>query len=170
MKQITVSAAVILRTNPQTHKKEILATQRGYGDFKGGWEFPGGKIESGETPEECIVREIREELATVVKAEKILGVVEYDYPAFHLTMHCILCSVVSGDLKLLEHEDAKWVTLETLYSLNWLPADRLILDRLLSILLSFIIFWECFKSFVLLKFCCHFFYFFFQLFFYAVGA
>lgn len=134
MKQITVSAAVILRTNPQTHKKEILATQRGYGDFKGGWEFPGGKIESGETPKECIVREIREELATVVKAEKIIGVVEYDYPAFHLTMHCILCSVVSGDLKLLEHEDAKWVTLETLYSLNWLPADRLILDRLLSIL------------------------------------
>ena len=134
MKQITVSAAVILRTNPQTHKKEILATQRGYGDFKGGWEFPGGKIESGETPEECIVREIREELAVEVKAEKIIGVVEYDYPAFHLTMHCILCSVVSGDLKLLEHEDAKWVTLETLYSLNWLPADRLILDRLLSIL------------------------------------
>ena len=134
MKQITVSAAVILRTNPQTHKHEILATQRGYGDFKGGWEFPGGKIESGETPKECIVREIREELATVVKAEKIIGVVEYDYPAFHLTMHCILCSVVSGDFTLLEHEDAKWVTLETLYSLDWLPADRLILDRLLSIL------------------------------------
>lgn len=134
MKKITVSAAVILRTNPQTHKHEILATQRGYGDFKGGWELPGGKIESGETPKECIVREIREELAVEVKAEKIIGVVEYDYPAFHLTMHCILCSVVSGDLKLLEHEDAKWVTLETLYSLNWLPADRLILDRLLSIL------------------------------------
>lgn len=134
MKKITVSAAVILRTNPQTHKHEILATQRGYGDFKGGWELPGGKIESGETPKVCIVREIREELAVEVKAEKIIGVVEYDYPAFHLTMHCILCSVVSGDLKLLEHEDAKWVTLETLYSLNWLPADRLILDRLLSIL------------------------------------
>ena len=134
MKKITVSAAVILHTNPQTHKKEILATQRGYGDFKGGWEFPGGKIESGETPEECIVREIREELAVEVKAEKIIGVVEYDYPAFHLTMHCLLCSVVSGDLKLLEHEDAKWVTLENLYSLDWLPADRLILDRLLSIL------------------------------------
>ena len=134
MKKITVSAAVILRTNPQIHKHEILATQRGYGDFKGGWEFPGGKIESGETPKECIVREIREELAVEVKAENIIGVVEYDYPAFHLTMHCLLCSVVSGDLKLLEHEDAKWVTLENLYSLDWLPADRLILDRLLSIL------------------------------------
>lgn len=134
MKHIPVSAAIIVRTNPQTQKKELFATQRGYGDFKGGWEFPGGKIEEGETPEECIVREIREELAVEVKAEKIIGVVEYDYPGFHLTMHCILCSVVSGDLKLLEHEDAKWVTLENLYSLDWLPADRLILDRLLSIL------------------------------------
>ena len=134
MKQISVSAAVILRTNPQTLKHEILATQRGYGDFKGGWEFPGGKLEPAETPEECIVREIQEELATEVKAEKTLAVVEYDYPSFHLTMHCILCSVVSGSLKLLEHEDAKWVTGENLYSLDWLPADRLILDRLLSIL------------------------------------
>ena len=134
MKQITVSAAIIVRKNPETLKKEILATQRGYGDFKGGWEFPGGKLEPDETPKECIVREIREELATEVKAEKIIGVVEYDYPSFHLTMHCILCSIVSGDLKLLEHEDAKWLTRETLYSVDWLPADRLILDRLLSIL------------------------------------
>ena len=134
MKHLPVSAAIIVRTNPQTQKKELFATQRGYGDFKGGWEFPGGKLEPGESPQQCIVREIREELATVVKAEKTLGVVEYDYPAFHLTMHCLLCSVVSGDLKLLEHEDAKWVTGENLYSLDWLPADRLILDRLLSIL------------------------------------
>ena len=134
MKKITVSAAVILRTNPQTFKHEILATQRGYGDFKGGWEFPGGKIESGETHEECIVREIREELAVEVKAEKIIGVVEYDYPAFHLTMHCILCSVVSGDFTLLEHEDAKWITGESLYSLDWLPADKLILGKIQEIL------------------------------------
>ena len=134
MKQISVSAAVILRTNPQTHKNEILATQRGYGDFKGGWEFPGGKIESGETPKECIVREIREELATEVKAEKILGVVDYDYPTFHLTMHCILCTIVSGDLELLEHEVAKWVNKETLRSVDWLPADQLILDKIEEIL------------------------------------
>ena len=118
MKHIPVSAAIIVRTNPQTHKKELFATQRGYGDFKGCWEFPGGKLEPDETPEECIVREIREELATEVKAEKIIGVVEYDYPAFHLTMHCILCSIVSDGLKLLEHEDAKWLTRETLYSVD----------------------------------------------------
>ena len=134
MKQITVSAAVILRTNPQTHKNELFATQRGYGDFKGGWEFPGGKLEPAETPEECIVREIREELATEVKAEKTLAVVEYDYPDFHLTMHCILCSVVSGGLKLLEHEDAKWLTRETLNSVDWLPADRLILGNIEEVL------------------------------------
>ena len=130
MKQITVSGAIILRTNPQTNKKEIFATQRGYGDYKDGWEIPGGKLEPGETPEVCIVREIREELATEVKAEKILGVVDYDYPNFHLTMHCILCIIVSGDLKLLEHEAARWLTKETLRSVDWLPADQLILDKI----------------------------------------
>ena len=134
MKKITVSAAVILRTNLQTRKHEILATQRGYGDFKGGWEFPGGKIESREPPKECIVRDIREALAVDVQAEHIIGVVEYDYPAFHLTMHCILCSVVSGDLTLLEHEDVRWLTSETLYSVEWLPADKLILDKVQEIL------------------------------------
>ena len=134
MKQVTVSGAVILRTNPQTNKKEIFATQRGYGDYKDGWEIPGGKLEPGETPEACIVREIREELATEIKAEKSLGVVDYDYPNFHLTMHCILCSIVSGDLKLLEHEAAKWVTKETLRSVDWLPADQLILDKIEEIL------------------------------------
>ena len=134
MKQITVSGAVILRINPQTNKKEIFATQRGYGDYKDGWEIPGGKLEPGETPEECIVREIREELATEVRAERILGVVEYDYPTFHLTMHCILCTIVSGKLQLLEHEAAKWVNKETLHSVDWLPADKLILDKIEEIL------------------------------------
>lgn len=134
MKHISVSAAIIVRTNPQTQKKELFATQRGYGDFKGGWEFPGGKLEPAETPEECIVREIREELATEVKADKIIGVVEYDYPDFHLTMHCILCSVVSGNLELLEHEDAKWLTRETLYSVDWLAADKLILKNIEEVL------------------------------------
>ena len=134
MKQITVSGAIILRTNPETNKKEIFATQRGYGDWKGWWEFPGGKLEDGESPEQCIEREIREELATEVKAEKILGVVEYDYSEFHLTMHCILCSIVSGDLTLLEHESAKWLSKETLRSVNWLPADVLILDKIKDII------------------------------------
>ena len=134
MKQVTVSGAVIIRTNPQTNKKEIFATQRGYGDYKDGWEIPGGKLEPGETPEACIVREIREELATEIKAEKILGVVDYDYPNFHLTMHCILCTIVSGELKLLEHEAAKWVTKETLRSVDWLPADQLILGKIEEIL------------------------------------
>ena len=134
MKQITVSGAVILRINPDTNKKEIFATQRGYGDYKDGWEIPGGKLEPGETPEACIVREIREELDTEIKAERILGVVDYDYPNFHLTMHCILCTIVSGELKLLEHEAAKWVTKETLRSVDWLPADQLILDKIEEIL------------------------------------
>ncbi len=133
-KPITVSGAIILRTNPETYKKEIFATQRGYGDYKDGWEIPGGKLEPGETPEACIVREIREELATEIKAEKILGVVDYDYPNFHLTMHCILCTIISGNLKLLEHEAAKWLTKETLRSADWLPADQLILDKIEEIL------------------------------------
>ncbi len=134
MKQITVSGAVILRTNPETHKKELFATQRGYGDWRGWWEFPGGKIEAEETPEQCIVREIREELATEVHAEKCIGTVEYDYPAFHLTMHCILCSIISGKLELLEHENAKWLTRETLRTVKWLPADERILDKVEELL------------------------------------
>ena len=128
MKHIQVVAAVIRRGD------EIFATQRGYGEFKDWWEFPGGKMEPGESPQQALVREIREELDTEVKAEKTLAVVEYDYPSFHLTMHCILCSIVSGDLKLLEHEDAKWLTRETLYSVDWLPADRMILGKIEKII------------------------------------
>ena len=134
MKQITVSAAVIFRTNLATQKKEVFATQRGYGDWKGWWEFPGGKIEEGESAEECIVREIKEELSAQVSAEKIIGVVDYDYPSFHLTMHCILCSIVSGDLRLLEHEAARWLSKDTLRTVQWLPADELILSKIEQIL------------------------------------
>ena len=134
MKHITVSGAIILRTNPETNKKEIFATQRGYGDYKDGWEIPGGKLEPGETPEQCIVREIREELATEIKTEKVLGVVDYDYPAFHLTMHCVLCSIISGKLELLEHEAARWLTKESLRTVDWLPADQLILDKIEELL------------------------------------
>lgn len=136
MKTITVSGAIILRTNPITLQKEIFATQRGYGDWKGWWEFPGGKLEAGETPEQCIVREIQEELATEVKTEKILGTVDYDYPTFHLTMHCILCTIVSGELKLLEHEAAKWLDKESLRSVDWLPADKLIFPEIEKLLIS----------------------------------
>lgn len=132
MKQVTVSGAIILRENNGIN--EIFSTQRGYGDFKGGWEIPGGKLEPGETPEQCIVREIQEELQTTVQPVRELGVVDYDYPTFHLTMHCILCTIVSGELKLLEHEAAKWLNKETLHSVDWLPADKLILPEIEKLL------------------------------------
>ena len=105
----------------------ILATQRGYGEFKDKWEFPGGKIEAGESREEALRREIREELDTEINIGKLLCTVEYDYPAFHLTMHCYLCSVVSGTLVLKEHESARWLPAEALESVDWLPADLQIL-------------------------------------------
>lgn len=121
-KQIHVSAAVILR-GVADGKKMVFATQRGYGEWKDWWEFPGGKIEEGESAKEAIVREIREELATEIRAEKFLCTVEYDYPKFHLVMECFLCSVVSGKLTLLEHENAAWLSREELGSVKWLPAD-----------------------------------------------
>ena len=118
LKRIEVVAAIIKKDN------EIFATQRGYGDFKGGWEFPGGKIEEGETPQEALVREIKEELDTVVEVNELLDTVEYDYPNFHLSMDCFICKIKSGDLVLKEHEAAAWLTKETLYSVDWLPADQ----------------------------------------------
>lgn len=114
---VNVVAAVIKRGDM------IFATQRGYGDLKGGWEFPGGKIEEGESPEAALVREIKEELDTEISVDKFLHTIEYDYPSFHLSMRCYLCSVVSGDLNLKEHEAARWLTKETLNSVEWLPAD-----------------------------------------------
>lgn len=132
MKTIHVSAAIIF--DLKSDVKKVFATQRGYGSMKGGWEFPGGKLEEGESGEECIKREILEELETEISVESKLGTVEYDYPDFHLVMDCFVCSVVTGELKLLEHEDAKWLDSDSLMSVNWLPADVLILDKVKEIL------------------------------------
>ena len=139
LKAVRVVGAIIMaETNDEEtneSQKLIFATQRGYGDLKDGWEFPGGKIEEGETPEEAIVREIKEELDTVIKVEKYVDTVEYDYPTFHLSMDCFLCSIVEGDLILKEHEAAKWLTKETIDSVEWLPADITILDKVKGLLL-----------------------------------
>lgn len=124
MKTIEVVAAIIRDDD------KVLATQRGYGEFKDGWEFPGGKIEDGETPRQALVREIREELDTVIEVGELLETVEYDYPKFHLIMHCYLCTIKSGDLVLNEHKAAKWLTKETLYSVDWLPADVSLVDKI----------------------------------------
>lgn len=117
MKQIEVVAAIIRKDD------KIFATQRGYGDWKDWWEFPGGKMEPGETPEEALRREIQEELSTEILVDKFLCTVEYDYPKFHLTMHCYWCSLVSEGLHLNEHEAAKWLSIEQIDSVKWLPAD-----------------------------------------------
>ena len=121
-KIIHVVAAVVKETN-ETGENVIFATQRAHGEFAGGWEFPGGKIEPGESPEEALVREIREELDTEVSVDGFLENVEYDYPSFHLSMKCYWCSVVSGDLVLKEHAAARWLTKEELFDVEWLPAD-----------------------------------------------
>ena len=128
MKTIEVVAAII------THNDQIFATQRGYGEFKDGWEFPGGKMEPGETPQQALVREIREELDTEIEVGSLVETVEYDYPNFHLTMHCFLCTIRSGDLVLKEHEAAKWLTREELDSVDWLPADVLVADKLKALM------------------------------------
>lgn len=127
MKQIEVVAAII-------HDAEgrIFATQRGYGDMKDGWEFPGGKMEKGETPEEALEREILEELDTRIQVERLVTTVEYDYPKFHFTMHCYWCSIESGQLTLKEHEAARWLTIEQINSVDWLPADKVVVDELMA--------------------------------------
>ena len=124
LKIIKVVAAIIKRDN------EIFATQRGYGDYKDWWEFPGGKIEAGETPEKALIREIKEELDTEITVDKFITTVEYDYPEFHLVMDCFWCSIKNGELKLLEHEAARWLPLDDLLQVKWLPADLTVLDKL----------------------------------------
>lgn len=133
MKTISVAAAIILRSTPEG-TKQVFATRRGYGNWRGWWEFPGGKIEAGESAPEALRREIREELATEVSTGGRLATVEYDYPAFHLSMQCFCCTVVSGLLELREHEAALWLTADTLRSLRWLPADELVLDAVAPLL------------------------------------
>lgn len=124
MKTIRVVAAII------RDKGRIFATQRGYGPYKDGWEFPGGKIETGETPEEALKREIREELDTEIEVGEPAGHIEYDYPEFHLSMDCFFCTLLSGSLTLKEHEAARWLSPAELDSVSWLPADRSLIDGL----------------------------------------
>ena len=123
-KTVRVVAAII------HENKTVLATQRGYGAYKDFWEFPGGKIEPGESPEEALVREIHEELAAEISVERHFMTVEHDYPAFHLLMECYLCRVAHGRLQLLEHESAAWLTRDKLCSVNWLPADLKVIAQL----------------------------------------
>lgn len=124
MKRIEVVAAIIVRGG------KVFATQRGYGEWKGWWEFPGGKMEAGESPVEALKREIREELDAEIEVGDLLETVEWDYPAFHLTMHCFICTLKSESLHLNEHEAAEWLTRETLHSVKWLPADEGLIDRI----------------------------------------
>ena len=129
MKTIRVVAAVI-RSTDEKGVPVILATQRGYGEWKDGWEFPGGKIENAELPEEALVREIREELDADIFVDRYLTTVEYDYPAFHLSMDCFWCRLKEGHVRLLEHEAAKWLPLTQLMEVGWLPADILVVDAI----------------------------------------
>ena len=124
MKNIRVVAAIII------NKDKVFATQRGYGEFKDGWEFPGGKIEKGETSEQALEREIQEELETKIQVNEKIDTVEYDYPNFHLSMDCFICNIIEGDLVLKEHEAAKWLSKEELYSVNWLPADEGLIEKI----------------------------------------
>ena len=129
MKTIKVVAAIIKATD-KDNNPIIFVTQRGYGEYKDGWEFPGGKVEEGEKPEEAIVREIKEELDTLISVDSFLDTIEYDYPTFHLSMDCFVCSIVEGDLVLKEHEAARWLTKEQLYDVDWLPADITIIEKI----------------------------------------
>ena len=129
MKTVRVVAAVIC--DSINEKKQIFATARGYGEFKGQWEFPGGKIEEGETPQQALVREIKAELDADIKVGELIDTIEYDYPTFHLSMDCFWCEVISGELVLKEAEAAKWLTKDTLDTVQWLPADITLIDKII---------------------------------------
>lgn len=129
LKYVRVVAAVIKATN-EKNEPIIFATQRGYGEYKDGWEFPGGKIEKGETPKEALAREIKEELDTIISVGELIDTVEYDYPAFHLSMDCFWCDLIEGNLVLKEHEAARWLTVDKLDSVDWLPADITLIDKI----------------------------------------
>lgn len=133
MKTVRVVAAVIQAVNDK-NEPVIFATQRGYGEYKDGWEFPGGKIEAGETPSEALVREIREELDTTIVVGELIDTIEYDYPSFHLSMDCFFCTIAAGRLLLKEHEAARWLTKEELYSVDWLPADVTVIDQIAKLM------------------------------------
>lgn len=128
MKRIEVVAAIIVRDH------EVFATQRGYGEWKDWWEFPGGKIEEGESPQDALKREILEELNADISVGELLDTIEWDYPTFHLTMHCFVCSLLSESLHLNEHEASAWLTADTLHSVRWLPADLALLDKISEII------------------------------------
>lgn len=132
MKTIRVVAAVIC--DSLQYKKRVFATARGYGQFKGQWEFPGGKIEPGEIPQHALVREIQEELNTRIKVGDLIETVEYDYPDFHLSMDCFWCEIIEGDLILIEAQDARWLTKGELDSVNWLPADMELVEMIRTLM------------------------------------
>ena len=129
-KYVRVVAAIIVDKKPEDGSSIIFATQRGYGEYKDGWEFPGGKIEKGETPKQALAREIMEELDTEIKVGELIDTIEYDYPKFHLSMDCFWCKLKKGDLILKEHEAARWLDKDSIDSVNWLPADITILQKI----------------------------------------
>ncbi len=129
MKTVRVVAAVMVSVN-ENGDPIVFATQRGYGEYKDGWEFPGGKIEEGETPQEALKREIREELDTDIEVGELIDTIEYDYPTFHLSMDCFFAEIVKGDLVLREHEAARWLDKDTIGTVDWLPADIALVEKL----------------------------------------